>query len=59
MIKRKLSKPWKTAVRALPLAAAAAASLLPLHRFGQQFVVLIVLVWAQVFFVLEIFLAGR
>jgi hypothetical protein len=59
MTKRKLSKPWKTAVRALPLAGAAAASLLPLHQFGRQFTILIVLLWAQVFFVLEVFFADR
>ena len=46
-------------LRALPLAGAAGASLLPLHRFGQQFLILIVLVWVQVFFVLEVFMAGR
>jgi hypothetical protein len=59
MSKRKLSKRWKTAIRALPLAAAAIASLLPLHQVGRQFMILIVLIWAQVFFVLEIFLANR
>lgn len=59
MTKRKLSNRWKTVIRALPLAAAAAASLLPLHQFGRQFTILIVLIWAQVFFVLEVFLANR
>jgi hypothetical protein len=56
---KKLSKKIKVVLRALPLAGAAASVLLPLSRVGQQFMVLIVLVWVQVFVVLEIFLAGK
>ncbi len=43
----------------IPLAAAVGASLLPLQRFGQQFVILIVLLWIQVFFIFECFLVGK
>jgi hypothetical protein len=57
--KRKLSKTVKYILRALPLAGAAASVSLPLSRVGQQFMVLVVLVWVQAYFILEIFLAGR
>jgi len=43
----------------IPLAMAAGASLLPLQRSGQQFVILIVLLWIQVFFIFECFLVGK
>ncbi len=56
---KKLPKAVKYALRILPLAGAASTVLLPLNRIGQEFMVLIVLVWVQVYFVLEIFLAGR
>jgi hypothetical protein len=57
--KKRIPKGWKRVIVGIPLAAAAGASLLPLQRFGQQFVVLIVLLWIQVFFIAECFLAGR
>jgi hypothetical protein len=57
--KKKLPPIVKNVIRGLPLAGAAVSSLLPLQRTGQQFLILIVLVWAQVYFVLEIFLAGK
>ncbi len=56
---RKLSKGWKWALRGLPLASAITASLLTLSRVGHQFLVLIVLVWLQVFLLFECFLAGK
>ncbi len=56
---KKLPRAAKYALRALPLAGAAASTLIPLSRAGQQFMILIVLVWVQVYFVLELFLAGR
>ncbi len=56
---RKLPKTLKTALRFLPLAGAAASVSLPLGRVAQQFMILIVLVWVQVFFIFENFLAGR
>jgi hypothetical protein len=43
-------------ISGVPLVAAAGASLLPLQRFGQQFMVLAVLVWIQIFFVVEFLL---
>ena len=59
MMAKKLPKAVKVAIRTLPLAGAAATAMLPLQRTGQQFLVLIVLLWLQVYFVIEIFLAGK
>jgi len=56
---KKFPKALKYAIRALPLAGAAATTAIHLSRVGQQFMVLIVLVWIQVYFFLEIFLAGK
>ncbi len=54
---KKLPRALKYAIRGLPLAGAAASVFLPLHQTGQQFMVLIVLIWVQVYFIFEIFLA--
>jgi hypothetical protein len=59
MKKKNLSKGLKLLVQGLPLAGAAGAALLPVSRLGAQVVMLIVLVWLQVFFIVECFLAGR
>jgi hypothetical protein len=45
-------------IQGLPLAGAAATVFLPIPRFGQQFSMLIVLLWLQVFFIVECFFAG-
>jgi hypothetical protein len=55
---RRISKGWKWVIQGLPLAGAAATTFLPLQRLGQQFVMLIVLLWLQVFFIVECFIAG-
>jgi hypothetical protein len=55
MENRRVSKVWKLVVQGLPLAAAVASLFFPLQRIGQQFVVLIVLIWLQVYFILECF----
>jgi hypothetical protein len=59
MAKRRIPRGWRRVIVGIPLAAAAGASLLPLQRFGQRFVILIVLLWIQVFFIFECFLAGK
>lgn len=59
MKKGRLTKPLKLVVEGLPLAAAVGASLLPVQRVGQQFLVLITLLWIQVFFIMECFLFGK
>jgi len=58
-MKKNLSKGLKLLVPRLPLAGAAAAALLPVLRLGTHVVMLIVLVWLQVFFIVECFFAGR
>ncbi len=57
--RKRLSNGTKWILRGLPLIGAAGSVLLPLQRAGQQFMILIVLVWVQVYFVLELFLAGK
>ncbi len=56
---KKLPKAAKYAIRALPLAGAIVTGLFNITRFEQQFLVLIVLLWLQVYFIFELFLAGR
>jgi hypothetical protein len=56
---KKVSKGWKIVIQALPLAGAAVTVFLPLQRLGQQFAMLIVLIWIQVFFLLEVFQVGK
>ena len=58
MEKKRIPKGWKLVIQGLPLAGAAVTALLPLPRLGQQFVMLIVLLWLQVFLIVECFLAG-
>jgi hypothetical protein len=55
---KKIPKGWQLVIQGLPLAAAATTVFLPLQRLGQQFVMLIVLIWVQVFLIVEVFLAG-
>jgi hypothetical protein len=59
MKKKRIPKGWKLVIQGLPLAAAAAATFLPIQRLGQQFIVLIVLIWVQVFFIVECFLINK
>jgi len=56
---KKLPRTLKYVVRGLPLAGAADSVSLPLSPFGRQFMVLIVLVWIQVYFIFDIFPAGK
>jgi hypothetical protein len=58
MKKKRISKGWKLVIQGLPLAAAAGTVFLPLQRLGQQFIILIVLLWLQVFFIVECLFAG-
>jgi len=57
--KKKKSISWKLIVQGLPIAAAAGSAFLPLQRLGQQFTMLIVLVWLQVFFIIECFMSNK
>jgi hypothetical protein len=56
---KKIQKSWKVVIQGLPLAAAAGANFLPLRALGQQFLMLITLVWIQVFFIIECFLKDQ
>ncbi len=56
---RKLPKSIKMALRALPLLGAAGSVFFQLTQTGEQLMVLVVLLWLQVYFVLELFLAGK
>jgi hypothetical protein len=40
-------------IQGLPLAAALAATFFPLTRVSQQFIMLVVFIWIQVFFMME------
>jgi hypothetical protein len=57
--KKKVSKTWKWVIQGLPLAAAGASTFMPIQRLGQQFLMLIVLIWLNVFFIIECFIAGK
>jgi hypothetical protein len=59
MKKEKLDRRLKLVIQGLPLAAIVGTSLLPVQRLGQQFLVLITLLWIQVFFIVECFLVGK
>jgi hypothetical protein len=59
MRSKSVHKGWKIAIQGLPLVGAAGTTLLPLQQAGHQFAILIVLVWIQVFFLTESFLARR
>ncbi len=58
-IKKRSSKVWVWMVQGLPLAGAVGATFSPLNRLGAQFVMLIVLIWIQVFFLAEFLLFNR
>jgi hypothetical protein len=53
--KGKLDGRLKLFIQGIPLAGVIASSLLPIQRFGQQFLVLIILLWIQIFFIVECF----
>lgn len=59
MLKKiRFSKGLKQVVKFLPLAGAAGTIFFPIPQSGQQISMLIVLLWLQVFFVMECFLGG-
>jgi hypothetical protein len=53
--KKKSSNRWRVVRLGLPIAVAAGSVFLPLQNFGQQLVMLIVLLWIQVCFIFECF----
>jgi hypothetical protein len=56
---KKFPKGWKIVIQGLPLAGAAVTPFLPLQRQGQQFAMLVVLIWIQLFFIFDIFQTGK
>jgi hypothetical protein len=56
---KKVPKGWKIVIQGLPLACAVVTVFLPLKQQGQQFAVLVVLIWIQVFFIFDIFLTSK
>jgi hypothetical protein len=59
MKKQKLDRRLKLVIQGLPLAGVVGSSFLTVQRSGQQFLVLITLLWIQVFFIVECFVAGK
>jgi hypothetical protein len=59
MLKGKIGLILRYTVRGLPLAGITAANLLPLSARGHQFLVLVALVWFQVFILFEVFSVGK
>jgi len=60
MLKKKsISNKLKMPIKGLPLMAIVGASMLPLPNLARQFLILVVLLWVQVFFVYECFLIDR
>jgi hypothetical protein len=59
MKKQKIDRRLKLLIQGLPLAGVVGSSFLTVQRSGQQFLVLITLLWIQVFFLVECFLVGK
>jgi hypothetical protein len=59
MIKAKFQKIVRYIIMGMPLAGAGFASLLPISAWAHQFLVLIILVWFQVFLLCEGFFSGK
>lgn len=51
--KIKVPIPWKATVRALPLGGIVAASVLPVQAFVRQLLVLALLLWLQVYLLID------
>jgi hypothetical protein len=59
MKKEKRSKALRLTILGMPLGGVAVASFLPLSQLSHQFLILIVLLWVQVFFLFDSFLVGH
>ncbi len=59
MKQNKSLKGWRWVITGMPLGGAILASFLPISRTSQQFLILIVLVWIQVFFIFSTFVTSR
>jgi hypothetical protein len=59
MSKEKLKRVFLFGIRGLPLAGVAVANMLTLSVREHQFLILITLIWLQVFFLFEVFSVGN
>ncbi len=57
--KKRISKGFRWVVRGMPLVAILGASLLPLSKTANQFLMLAVLLWLQAFIIFECYLVDR
>jgi hypothetical protein len=57
--REKIRKVFRYVFIGLPLAGVIVADFLPLTIRSQQFLIMIVLIWMQVFFVFEVFFPGK
>ena len=58
MNNKKAHRGWRLVVQGLPLVAVAGSAFVSLQRVSQQFSMLVVLIWVQVYFIVECYL-GR
>jgi len=54
-----LKKNMRYFIRVLPLAGIIVSAFLPLSPIGRQLLVLVLLVWLQIYFLLDVFLFGK
>jgi hypothetical protein len=59
LYQEKIRKFLRYALIGLPLAGVLVADFLPLTARAQQFLIMIVLIWLQVFFLFEVFMSGK
>jgi len=59
MERKGISKNLKFVIQGAPLLGAVVASLLPISGLSHQLIILIVLLWIQVFFIFECFRVNR
>lgn len=57
--KTRISKGFRWVIRGVPLAAILGASMLPLSKTANQFLMLVTLLWLQAFLVFECYLIDR
>ncbi len=57
--RKRILKIIKIAAPGLPLVGVVGTEFFHLTQFSQQFMILIILVWVQAFFIYEIFLPGK
>jgi len=59
MSKEKISKIARYTIRGLPLAGILVTSFLPLTILGRQLLMLVLLVWFQIYIIFDVFLYGK